>query len=359
MKFDTKSVKQFIHSVIKNCSSQRFIIAAIAIGITSCQNGNKVTSTEKNDTSLVIGFYNVENLFDTTNDPTKNDEDFTPQGKLQWDDARYQTKLQHIAQVMDSLPGALPVAMGVCEIENRAVLEDLIRQPLLASGQYGIVHQDSPDERGIDVALLYRKDLAQVQSSEFITVALPTPNDPYTRDILYCVLRIKGEDLHVFVNHWPSRGGGQAETEINRLEVAQALQRKIAAIASTQPDAKILLMGDFNDYPSDKSIQSVLQAGSTKPSALYNYMHEAASKNEGTHFYKGEWGALDQFMASWSLVESAKGLRAPAGSQHRFYNDLVLFKDKEGQSRPNRTYVGDSYKAGYSDHLAIYLQIQF
>ena len=150
-------------------SIDRLIISSIFSGIilsfTGCHNGHKVTSTEKNNASSVIGFYNVENLFDTTNDPAINDEDFTPQGKLQWDDAKYQTKLQHIAEVMDSLPGDLPVAMGLCEIENRSVLEDLVRQTRLQSAQYDIVHKDSPDERGIYVALLYRKDLAQLQSS--------------------------------------------------------------------------------------------------------------------------------------------------------------------------------------------------
>lgn len=341
----------------------RLIISSIFSGIMlsfmGCHNGHKVTSTEKNNTSSVIAFYNVENLFDTTNDPAINDEDFTPQGKLQWDDAKYQTKLQHIAEVMDSLPGNLPVAMGLCEIENRSVLEDLLRQSRLQSAQYDIVHKDSPDERGIDVALLYRKDIAQLQSSEFITVPLPNPQDPNTRDILYCVLRIKGEDLHLFVNHWPSRGGGQVETEVNRIEVARALHNKVSEILQNKADAKILLMGDFNDYPTDKSVQTILQAGQAKPSVLYNYMYDAVAKNEGTHFYKGEWGALDQFIGSWALVESTKGLRAPAGSQHRFFNDLVLFKDKEGQARPNRTYVGDSYKAGYSDHLAIYLQLMY
>jgi predicted extracellular nuclease len=329
----------------------------IIIGLISCHNGHNVTSTDKDNSGIVIGFYNVENLFDTSNDPKINDEDFTPEGKLQWDNAKYQTKLQHIAEVMDSLPGDLPVAMGLCEIENRSVLEDLIRQPKIARGQYDIVHKDSPDERGIDVALLYRKDLAQVQSSEFITVKLPNPEDPNTRDILYCVLRLKGEDLHVFVNHWPSRGGGQLETEGNRIELAKALHTKVSSIVEKQPDAKILLMGDFNDYPTDKSIQNVLNAGQSKPSMLYNYMYGAVAKNEGTHYYKGEWGVLDQFIGSWSLVESSKGLHAAAGSQQRFYDDLVLFKDKDGQARPNRTYVGDSYKAGYSDHLAIYIRL--
>jgi predicted extracellular nuclease len=334
-----------------------FTILCLTMAI-GCQKGQNVTTKNRDNQQLVIGFYNVENLFDLTNDPATNDEDFTPTGKLQWNEERYLTKLSHIAQVMDSLPGALPIAMGLCEIENRSVLNDLIKQNKIAAGQYQVVHKDSPDERGIDVALLYRSDIATLKHEEYLTIQLPSENDPFTRDILYCILEIAGEEIHLFVNHWPSRSGGQAESEINRITAAQVLGKRIDEIVAKDTDAKILAMGDFNDHPADKSIAEYLHAGAAKPSKLYTYMADAALKNEGTHFYKGEWGALDQFIGSWSLVESAKGLRAPMGSQNRFFDDLVLFRDKEGQARPNRTYVGDSYKNGYSDHLAIYMQIQ-
>jgi predicted extracellular nuclease len=326
--------------------------------VIGCQKSHNVTNQKRDNQQLVIGFYNVENLFDLANDPATNDEDFTPAGKLQWTEERYLTKLSHIAQVMDSLPGALPIAMGLCEIENRSVLNDLIKQEKIVAGNYQIVHKDSPDERGIDVALLYRSDVATLKHEEFLKIQLPSENDPFTRDILYCILEIAGEEMHIFVNHWPSRSGGQAESEINRITAAQVLNKRIDEILAKDQNAKILAMGDFNDHPADKSIAEHLHAGGAKPFKFYTYMAEAALKNEGTHFYKGEWGALDQFIGSWSLVESTKGLRAPIGSQHRFFDDLVLFRDKEGQARPNRTYVGDSYKNGYSDHLAIYLHIQ-
>jgi predicted extracellular nuclease len=332
-------------------------ISAAALVWISCNQSQSVTAGDTSGKGFTIGFYNVENLFDTINDPTINDEDFTPTGKLKWDAPKYITKLLHIAQVMDGLPGELPVAMGLCEIENKNVLDALIQEPLLRTGGYDIVHFDSPDERGIDVALLYRKEMAQLQHKEYLRVALADSADPNTRDILYAVLRLAGEDLHVFVNHWPSRGGGQKESEPKRVQMAQKLAAQISKIQSKDPQAKILCMGDFNDYPSDISMAQILGAGATKTNSLYNYMWDAAATNQGTHFYKGEWGALDQFIGSWSLVESSKGITAPKEQSHRFFDDLVLFKDKDGQSRPNRTYVGDSYKAGYSDHLAIYLQL--
>jgi predicted extracellular nuclease len=335
------------------------ILLCIAISLVwiSCNQSQSVTAADGANHGLTIGFYNVENLFDTINDPSINDEDFTPSGKLKWDASKYETKLFHVAQVMDALPGELPVAMGLCEIENITVLEALIQQPQLRIGGYEIVHYDSPDERGIDVALLFRKELAQLQHKEYLRVALADSVDPNTRDILYVVLRIAGEDLHLFVNHWPSRSGGQKESEPKRIQMAERLAAHISKIQSKDPQAKILCMGDFNDYPTDISVSKYVDAGPSNSSSLYNYMWDAVSSNQGTHFYKGEWGALDQFIGSWSLVQSSRGLSAPKEQSHRFFDDLVLFKDKDGQSRPNRTYVGDSYKAGYSDHLAIYLQL--
>jgi len=319
-----------------------------------------MSSSDKNslDTSgdFTVMFYNVENLFDVIDDPNVIDEDFTPEGKLKWTNDRYQLKLSRLADVIDTLPGLLPGIVGLCEVENRAVLEDLIKQNKLFNSHYEIVHKDSPDERGIDVAMLYNPAIVKVSSFNYISVTLPNKEDTRTRDILYVNALINGERLHLFLNHWPSRGKGQVESEPNRIAVANVLKSEMQNIEAKYPDAKILVMGDFNDYPDNKSLAEVIGAGGEK-SKYFNFMLDDLQRKEGSYFYKGEWTVLDQFIASKSLLNSGKGLHANMDSAIIFKTEMICFKDKEGNLRPNRTYVGEDYKAGYSDHLPIYIKL--
>lgn len=324
-----------------------FFIAA------SCKH---TTSSASSNGDFVIAFYNVENLFDTQNDPKTNDEDFTPEGKLKWTDERYQAKLKSISQVIDSLPGAFPAMMGLCEVENKRVLEDLVKQPLISKAGYQIIHQDSPDERGIDVAMLYDPSRVKVLYSKYTTINLPDSADSRTRDLLYVKVEVKGKVMHTFVNHWPSRGGGQLESEPKRVAVANVLHSLIEGILKDDPQANIFLMGDFNDYPSNKSIAEVLKAGNTEGKQLFNFMSDDEANKQGSHFYKGEWGPLDQMIVSQGLRQGKSGLQ-PEADAHYFMNDLVLFRPREGGPRPNRTYVGEDYKGGFSDHLAMYISI--
>lgn len=322
-----------------------------------------VSETKKHDPGTAemcrIAFYNVENLFDVFDDPRKKDEDFTPDGKLKWNEERYHSKLNHIADVMDALPGALPAFIGMCEIENRKVLDDLTRENKLLPGNYAVIHKDSPDERGIDVAAIYDSTLMKIDYFHYTTINLPDDTDPYTRDLLYVKASMHEETIHLFINHWPSRGGGQQESEKNRIAVANVLESLSGKILDADKDARILIMGDFNDHPTDKSIAEVLNAGINPTNTYYNFMYDDHAKKTGSYFYKGEWGALDQFISSKGLVKAKNGWTASEEDTKIFYDDMILFKDKEGVMRPNRTYAGDDYKGGYSDHLPIYMDLKW
>lgn len=334
----------------------------LLMGSASCEHTSKTKSggdsaVTNNNKELAIAFYNVENLFDTEDDPEKMDEDFTPSGKYHWDQSRYVDKLNRIATVMNALPDALPVFIGLCEIENKKVLIDLKKQSLLKPGNYAIIHKDSPDERGIDVAAIYDSTRMKIETYNYIKVALPSESDPYTRDLLYVKGIINGEVVHLFVNHWPSRGGGQFESEPNRIFVAKILKSQTEEILAQDKNAKILIMGDFNDHPVDKSIVEILKAGQESNDDLFNYMYDDHVAGNGSYFYKGTWGALDQFMTSKNFLTATSGWIADKDAAHIFKDDMILFEDKEGIKRPNRTYAGEDYKGGFSDHLPIYIKL--
>ena len=334
-------------------------LICVVLGFGSCATAQRKTNAAPEQAA--VAFYNVENLFDTLDDPLKMDEDFTPTGKLQWNAARYQEKQSRIAEVIDLLPGDLPVFVGLCEVENRTVLSDLIKQPALnaksRSGHYEIIHADSPDERGIDVAAIYDATQLKNVRFEYYSIALPDPKDPNTRDILHAQGTLSGEAIHFFVNHWPSRSGGQSESEPNRLAVAALLKLKVEAVLADDAQAKIIIMGDFNDHPNDRSIYDVLGAKDSPAASFYNQMYAIHTAGNGSYFYKGEWGALDQMITSSGLMNST-GWHVDASSAGVLRDEKILFRDKEGVARPSRSYAGDSYKGGYSDHLPVWLVLK-
>ena len=334
-----------------------FIMFTLMV-MNSCTTGHK--SVGSKSATAVVAFYNVENLFDTIDDPLKIDEDFTPSGKLQWNALRYNEKLNRISEVMDMLPGELPVFIGLCEIENNSVLQDLVKEPALQVSakkeNYHIVHADSPDERGIDVAALYDASVLKDVTFQYFTIALPDPKDPYTRDLLYVRGKMDNEWIHFFVNHWPSRSGGQAESEPNRIAVAQMLKTKVDSIIAADAHAQIIIMGDFNDHPVDRSVKEALGASDSQDAVLFNHMYSIHTSGTGSYFYKGEWGALDQMITSHGLMQE-KGWHVANGSAGVLRDEKILFRDKDGVARPSRTYAGDSYKGGYSDHLPVFLNL--
>lgn len=293
-----------------------------------------------------IMFYNVENLFDTEYDATINDRDFTPDSEQQWTPERLTTKLDHLAEAIGFAGKEPPVLLGVCEVENKAVIERLANETSLKAAHYQVVHYDSPDERGIDVGLLFDQDIFKLVKSEALNVPL---EDDRTRDILHAELTAGGHVFHVFVNHWPSRREGQQKSEPKRMAAARVLKEALAAIPQA-PTTHVIIMGDFNDTPTDRSIQEGLGAKCANTSTgLVDLMCVDQPTGHGSHQYDGHWDYLDQFIISGDLTTHVKEAKA-------LWDDRLLFKHPKYGLSPDKTYSGRSYKGGYSDHLPIVLR---
>ncbi|MCT4582479.1 MAG: endonuclease [Flavobacteriales bacterium] len=306
-----------------------------------------------------VAFYNVENLFDTEDDPLTSDDDFTPDGAKEWNEERYRKKIKNISAVIKGIDDKLPLFVGLCEVENEKVLKDLTLTEKLRKANYKIVHYDSPDTRGIDVGLIYKSDYFSVLETASLEVFFEDTPEVLTRDILYVKGELNNEIIHLFVNHWSSRRKGEKETEYKRITAAEVLKSKIEAIQEEERKAKILIMGDFNDYPMNRSIKDVLEA-SLQPESdeFYNLATRLDQKEEGTHFYDDEWGMLDQMMISNSWLSSKKGNVLKKKTVKVYKDDAVLFHHKKFGGIPNKTYGGDQYYGGFSDHLAIYLEFE-
>ncbi|PIE86228.1 MAG: endonuclease [Bacteroidia bacterium] len=326
----------------------------------------KTDNTEKIAKHADILFYNVENLFDLLDDPIKKDEDFTPNGKLKWTQERYDKKLENLAKVISAVDSTkLPVMVGLAEVENKKVVEDLVANKKLASANYQIVHEESPDFRGIDVAFFYNPSFFTYIKHATYRIQLKEEPEFVSRDILYVSGVAAGKDtLHVFVNHWSSRRGGVAESEFKRLAFATKLRTKVDSIFALNPDAKIIIMGDMNDSPTNKSIHITLNASNNKNTTdkteLYNLMYEKHLKHEGTHNYKGEWNMLDNLIVSQALLNTKKGLSTQHDAGKIFKPRWIQYKNKKYDLyAPSRTYGGGNYYGGFSDHFPIYFTIQY
>lgn len=300
--------------------------------------------------------YNVENLFDTIDDPNVIDEEFLPAGKLKWNSERYQTKLDHLVEAITMNLAENPIVIGLVEIENKGVLTDLKNHGRLAKTNYGIAHKDSPDARGIDCGLLYDKDCFKLISMENLAVSIDSIPDFKTRDVLYVKGQLQGgKIIHLFVNHWPSRRGGEGESEIRRIQAATVARAKVNAILKADPKANIVLMGDFNDHPDNKSIQDVLKAKEVtdQTADLLDLFADDHKAGKGTHNYKGEWGVLDHFIISRAIYQGTNGIQLELNDGIIVYEEKLLFTQKDGSKKPSTTYGGPNYYGGYSDHLPI------
>lgn len=307
--------------------------------------------------------YNVENLYDTVDDPKTNDDDFTPSGEYAWDKKKYEDKLDNIAKAIISAgDDDVPALVAMCEIENKTVIEDLLNRKKMKTTNYKYVHKDSRDPRGIDVALLYNKDEVKLQDSRWQTVKLP--NKSKTRDILYAkfVLRNK-ENLHVVVNHWPSMKEGEQASENKRIAAAQACKQVCDSIFKTDKVANIVLLGDFNTYPEKSSLTNTLGVkneltGNIKENTLYNLMaRHAGNRDMGTHKYQGEWNILDQIIVSGHMLRSGSKVYATSTSANICQSSFLLYQNKKGYYYPKRTFKGTEYDRGYSDHLPVTLDL--
>ena len=310
--------------------------------------------------SYRVVFYNVENLFDTRKDSLKADGDFTPRGKMYWTKERYHWKILNISRALLASE-RLPTIIGLAEVENRQVLFDLIRKTGLADGNYGIVHEDSPDARGIDAALLYNTTVFRELRSQFFPVELRKGET--TRDILYCkgVLR-EVDTLHFFVCHFPSMRGGEAKSEWKRVKAASVVRKKVDSIQSCQPEAMIVIMGDMNGRANTRAQQAL---GTKNPEGqeinsrdLYNTGYYLLGKMRGSYRFKGEWQTLDHVIVSGTLLDGKHGLRS-SGRMEIVAFDFLMEEEKGSfGKRPKPTYRGPKYIGGYSDHLPVFIDLK-
>lgn len=354
---------------------KKFIVLCTLTGIlVSCGEGT--ITNDKSDKRIVenqstnyetmntfsgrsVVFYNVENLFDTKYDARIDDEDFTPDGFKQWDQERYDTKLERIVDALSQFDQP-PLLIGLAEIENRKVLQDLANTGNFGTINYGIAHFDSPDRRGIDVALLYDQDVFTVIESSKLRIKMEDDPNFATRDILYVEGELTGGvKTHVFVNHWSSRREGQFETEPRRVEAALTLREKVDEILKQDANANILILGDFNDHPDDKSLQTVLRAkesGFEGEGDLINLLFDEHTHGEGTAVFQDDWAVLDQIIISQAVYDGKSGLGIQGKDAEIIKKEELLFTNRgNGEQKPNATYGGNKYYGGYSDHLPVYI----
>jgi hypothetical protein len=307
-------------------------------------------------------FYNVENLFDTVDNPETNDAEYLPTSKSQWNTAKYQTKLKHTSETLAALVDTVqPLVIGLSEIENIQVLEDLLAQPALKKFNLGIVHRDSPDERGIDCALLFNKDVLNESFSAFIPINFPFDTADKTREIVYLKGYInEGEPIWFFVNHWPSRLGGKEKSDVKRAYVAQVLKDKIENIYLGEKYARVVVMGDFNDNPNDSTLSILTEAKkNSRAEPMVNMMKPLAQQNQFSLRYKEENDIFDQFIVSENLLDKKNPYYLRLNGAHIFNPPFLLFNHPKYGLVPNRTYAGGKWVGGYSDHLPVYFDIVF
>ncbi len=307
--------------------------------------------------SYTLAFYNIENLFDLENDPLTNDDDFLPTSVKRWTPKRYENKLRKLGSVIskigDEHTKEAPAIVGLAEVENKKVLSDLVRSENLIAEGYSYIHYDSSDERGIDVALLYKSEIFEVTNSETFSVFLQDElgQRDYTRDILLVQGILKNETINIIVNHWSSRREGEKETEHKRMAASNKVSSIIKNIKLEDTDAKIIVMGDFNDNPNNDSLVFL-----EKESDLYNPFKTIWSLDKGSLNHDFQWNLFDQILFSTNFFNKSN-------SQLNF-DSADVFNDKfltqyhgKYKGQPFRTYVGKKYKGGYSDHFPIYIKL--
>jgi predicted extracellular nuclease len=333
----------------------RILLIIINLGLLQLTTGY----SQESQRPLEVIFYNVENLYDTVDDPLVLDNEFLPDSANNWTEERYAKKLVNLAKVLTAISeDGLPEVVGVCEIENRKVVEDLFKTDALGKAKFKVIHEDSPDERGIDVALAYNSEILTELHHEKLNVSFDFELETKTRDIIYAKLLSGKDTLHFFVNHWPSRRGGEEASEPKRLLAATILRTKIDSILQRNKNAKVICMGDFNDYPDNRSMTEVMKSKPGSNQDLTNLTYNLHQSSLGTYNYKGEWGMLDQFIVSDGLLNSKRGYATSESAVTIFKEDWLLFFPKDGgEPSPSKTYGGPKYHGGYSDHLPIRLTL--
>lgn len=350
----------------------RFVVCFFVLISTSA-----TVAQQKRYSIHTLAFYNLENLFDTINDPSINDDEWTPDGSRHWSSNKYHQKLKNLSQVISQIGSTQnnnpPTFVGCCEIENRGVLEDLLKEPLLIDIDYGLIHFDSPDKRGIDVALIYHKkhfrptnyaniplyvyekDSSKLSAKNKLDSSYT--NRVFTRDQLLVTGFLEGEEINIIVNHWPSRSGGEKKSSSFR-EAAGLLNRKIIdSLQNINPAAKVITMGDLNDGPTNKSVKIAVGAIGNKKDVpemgIYNPFETMAKKGLGTIAYRDSWDIFDQIMVSQSFINNDFSTYQywKAG----IYNKPFLIQNSgKYKGYPKRN---SNNEVGYSDHFPVYIYL--
>ncbi len=324
-----------------------FLFALLFASFGCSQTRENLSANSVADT-LVVGEWNVENLFDTIDDPGKRDEEFTPQSPKHWTNKRLTKKLNHLARALNLIK---PDIWGFEEVEHKSLIDSLVKR--LKYGEYGIAYAESPDFRGIDNALIFRKDKFHLVS--FDTLRVPLPQNRTTRYILYVKLKdFAGNDWNVFVNHWPSRWGGKEKSEPKRISAAQTLKKYLIC---NNIKENVIITGDFNDDPSDPSIRYCLSAKKNAEEIfsaddLVNLSAEKFYKGEGSLNYRGNWNMLDQIIVSQDVI-NGDDVRYLSGSFEVVKYDFLVIQSGKYKGKPDRTYAGKKYIGGYSDHFPV------
>ncbi len=318
---------------------------------------------ESNPSELVVAFYNVENLFDTLDTPDKLDEEFTPEGRRKWGSERYNNKVKNLAKVISSMnEGNAPDVLGLCEVENKQVVDDLVAAKTLAKYNYQVVHRESKDWRGIDVALIYKEGVFNFEEAYTYYVPMPDSISP-TRDILVVEGTIHEKPISFFVNHFPSRSEGLKKSQPKRIEAAKVLRHAIDSILAVNPKNNILAMGDFNDEPGDSSLHHYLDARDyfteeKRSHRICNLMFRIKKEGKGSYKYRKNWNMLDQIIVSEDLFVGNNGLAVVPQSADIYAEDWMKQKTPKYFGSPLRTFGGRKYLAGYSDHFPVFVKLK-
>ncbi len=319
-----------------------------------------------NEQTLSVAFWNLENLFDTIDDPNKNDNEFLPESNKQWNDERLERKFYNLSRVIRAMnKGNSPDILGVCEVEHKYLLDTLIAK-YFSDINYISFSPEAPDERGIQTGIIFNKN--KLQFLEIFTDTVKLDQNIQTRLIIGVKLIYRDKDtLHVFVNHWPSRRGGEEQSEIRRIQAAQTLRKRVDQIFENNKNARIIIMGDFNDEPTNNSILNYLNAqpficdsivvnqiknSITDQSDLFNLAYKSYSEGEGSYKYQEDWNMLDQIIVSRELL-LGRDIRYLCNSFQVFKPDFMITKSGKFKGTPFPTYGGNRYLGGYSDHFPV------
>lgn len=310
------------------------------------------------DSVSTVAFYNLDNLFDIYDDPDTLDDDFTPTGEKKWTYKRYKNKLHKLSEVIVKIgvehSTAPPILVGLAELENESVVSDLVKSKNLRDFNYDYVHYDSPDERGIDVALIFQKEHFELLDSKGYPLMLFEEDGErdFTRDILLVKGNLKGELVYVIVNHWPSRREGKEQSEFKRIAAANRVHEIVADVKVETDNPKIIIMGDFNDGYNSPSIRKHLVTDE-----FYNPMERLKTKGNGSSVYNDEWYLFDQIIVSKNfLVEQSNTHKFKYASVY----DPKFIRTWRGRRKnnPHRTFIGKWHQGGYSDHFPVYVYFE-